>query len=128
MSTWTHVVGCMRIDAIDTSEGNEELVKAIFGPMCLFDDWNENSTIPRGEEGSLQYKLIKYQEGYPWLAIPIWGDLRNFTDVQEIINWWVLLQKNLVNEVHNSSIRDALLRVQVEDSVPVILEEIPRLD
>lgn len=119
MSTWTHVVGCIRIDGIphgfEDCDKVEDIEK-IFGPMCLYDAWNEESTLPRGSEGSLQYRIIEYYTGLPWLAVPIWGDLRDYDSVEEIKEWFNGILSKL-----DFRVRDAVLHVQVECEEPVIL-------
>lgn len=121
MSTWTHVVGCIRIDGTPSLGDSIEEVKKIIGPICLYDNWKEESTLPRGSEGSLQYGIIEYEKGLPWIAIPIWGDLRNFWDENFIKEWW----KNLLTKFDENSywIRDAVLKIQVEEKPCILLTE-----
>jgi hypothetical protein len=121
MSTWTHVVGSFRIDGMPgltgepyagdlNEEYNIESVKAKLGPMCLFHAWNEDSTLPRGSEGSLQYTVEEYGTGMPWVVVTVWGDLRDFhaEDIRHIKSWW----KHTLGKF--SMIRDAVLYVKCE--------------
>jgi len=123
MSQWTHVIGCIRVDGIPSLGDKIEDIEKILGPMCLWDSWDESSTLPRGTEGGLQYRLIEYDKGMCWLLIPIWGDLRDFgkSDVPEIIDWWIKTLK----EIKVERIRDAILEINVEgDEEPIILTEL----
>lgn len=116
MSTWTHVVGCIRIDGLPQfNRGGKATVEQLLGPICTFEKWNDESTLPRGSEGGLQYQIIEYDKGLPWLAIPIWGDLRDYDSAEPIKKWWdeTLAKFQIV--------RDGILRVAVEGQEPVIL-------
>ncbi len=115
MSTWTHVVGCIRVDGLPQLGSKLAAVQAALGPICTFDKWDDSSKLPRGSEGGLQYQIIEYATGLPWLAIPIWGDLRDFDSAAKIENWWEGLLKEL------SFIRDAVLSVQVSGKEAIIL-------
>ena len=119
MSVWTHVVGCMRIDGVPKiGLGPRRMeIETVFGPMCLFDNWNDDSTLPRGNEGGLQYQIIEYDKGLPWIAVPIWGDLRDFDDVEGIEHWW---EETLAKF---PTVRDAVLQVAVEGKTPVVFSK-----
>lgn len=126
MSQWTHVVGCIRIDGlpkIDPQTYTIENIKQILGPICLFGDWNENSTLPIGSEGSLQYEIIEYYSGLPWVVIPIWGDLRDFGpgDTPGIIEWW----KNILKQFETKKfiVRDAVFKLEPEGFPETLLTE-----
>jgi len=127
MSIWTRVVGNIRIDGLPSFGNNIEEIEKIIGPICLWNKWNEKSKLPRGSEGSLQYKIIEYEKGMPWLTVPIWGDLRDFyfEDVEKIKVWWFSLLKELNNEDELYSIRDAVLKIDSEDktTTTIILTE-----
>ena len=115
MSIWTHVVGCIRVDGLPGITSKLSDVKEAIGPMSTFENWNDESTIPSGSEGGLQYQIIEYQGGLPWLAIPIWGDLRDFDSPEEIATWWNELLPKL------RMVRDAVLHIRVEGREPIIL-------
>jgi hypothetical protein len=118
MSTWTHVVGCLRIDGLPKIDPKFSVnhIQRTLGPMCLFDDyWHDESTLPCGSEGSLQYKIIEYYTGLPWIAIAIWGDLRDYESEQPIEDWWNALLKKF------DFVRDGCLRIEVEKREPKIL-------
>ena len=98
MSQWTLVAGIIRIDSLDCEVKNvtvkdfKEKLKNIFGETC---NWNSSDkkikacTVPKGSEGSLQYKINKTGSdgSISWGEISIYGDLRNYEDVEEIFNW-----------------------------------------
>lgn len=117
MSTWTHVVGCIRVDGIAMLGCSVAELKNTLGPLCTFEDWNDESTLPRGSEGGMRYEIIEYDKGLPWVAIPVWGDLRDFgaDDVAEIEKWWAETLPRL------GMIRDAVLHIQTEGMEPKIL-------
>lgn len=123
MSKWTHVVGCIRIDGMPTIAPTHtvEAIQDVLGPMCLFDNWDDASVLPRGSEGSLQYQVIVYNTGLPWIAIPIWGDLSDYTDDVEIKKWFESILKKF-SDFSKGIIRDACLRVQVEGNEPILLQ------
>ena len=123
MSIWTHVVGAIRIDGLpqmietDTADS----ISKIIGPMCLWEDdnWDKKSTLPCGSEGSLQYKIIEHDKGLSWIIVPIWGDLRDYDDVNEIRQWW----NNLIDIALKDRVRQAVLQISVEGRSPVILQK-----
>jgi len=114
MSIWTHVIGCIRVDGIPDLGARIHTIEKILGPICTFDNWNDASILPRGSEGGLQYRIIEYHTGLPWIVIPVWGDLRDFDDVEKLREWWADILLKL------RWIRDAVLRVQVEGREPMI--------
>jgi len=120
MSQWTHVVGCIRVDGLPKiiEEHKIENIEKILGPMCLFDKWNDESTLPRGSEGSLQYQIIEYYHGMPWVVIPIWGDLRDFDNPKIIQSWW---NKTISKLDSTATIRDAVIYLEVEGEKSLIL-------
>lgn len=137
MSQWTHVGGVIRIDGIPSLAGlNQEQEKAeiqkMLGNTCSYDDdeskWDA-CNVPCGSEGSLQhsYSFVGHDDvGKGFIAsssltrsaIGIWGDLRDYDDEQEIINWFKgILAKFQPNHPENKglfSIREALLSIEVE--------------
>jgi hypothetical protein len=115
MSAWTHVVGCIRVDGISFLGVSVQKLEQVLGPICTFENWRDDSTLPRGSEGGLQYRVIEYDKGLPWVSIPIWGDLRDFDSADEIEKWWNETLPKL------GMIRDAVLHIQVEMQEPKIL-------
>lgn len=86
--------------------------------MCLWGDWNEDTKLPSGSEGSLQYELHEYGNGLPWLIITIWGDLRDF-DNENIIKEWFF---KTIKEI--GFIRDAVLKIEVEGKEPILIQNV----
>lgn len=119
MSEWTHVVGAIRVDGLPGLTANVKDIYKALGPTNLWDEDNENSTLPVGSEGSLSYSIKEYDKGLPWVIITIWGDLRDydFNDAEGIKVWWKeLLPKFLI-------VRDAILHVECEDGQHFILRK-----
>ena len=104
MSTWTRVVGNIQVDGLP-GMGNSTVAKLeeILGPIDTFYEPNEACTMPMGSEGSLQYRIIEYDSGLPWVTIPIWGDLRHFEDLEAIEKWFYEILAKL------QFVRDAVL-------------------
>lgn len=121
MSVWTHVIGCVRVEAFTPDESLEKVVKDILGPISRFGK-SVDTILPCGSEGSLQYKIVEYDKGMPWIIIPIWGDLRDYGsgDMIEFEMWW----NSLLNQLKGTGltwIRDAIIRVSPEDEDHVII-------
>lgn len=114
MSTWTHVVGNIRVDGIDCSDSAIEEIKNILGKPSLYEDWFDETTLPLGSEGSVQYKIEKYGDGLPWLSISVFGDLRDFDDGSIIEKWF----KETLEKLW---VRDAVLMYQTEGLEHVVL-------
>lgn len=123
MSVWSHVTGSIRLDSfeflVDINIHQEERIKKIIGPMCLFEDWNEESNLPRGSEGSIEYAVYSDPEEHSLAKynIVFWGDLRDFdsNDCKEIDAWF----KELVEEKFSIketllTVRDAVLKYSTE--------------
>ena len=118
MSIWTHVIGCIRLDGMPSLPeigGSKEDIIRILGPISTYENQQDISRLPRGSEGSLEYQIIEYNSGLPWLVIPIWGDLRDYDNITEIQDWW---KQTLASF---KIVRDAVLRVEVEKGPTIIL-------
>lgn len=118
MSQWTHVSGVLRLDGMPMLPKMTEMdVRQILGPMCLFDAWDESSTLPRGSEGSLQYNVLRAGNGMVLWTVPVWGDLRDYgyEDARELEPWLLNIAKNW------PLVRSAHLLVEVEGSPPYFL-------
>lgn len=115
MSIWTHVVGSIRVDGIPNISGSVDAIKETLGKICTFEKWEESTTLPCGSEGGLQYKVIEYDTGLPWITIPIWGDLRDYDDVEAIKKWWFETLEKL------GCIRDAVIHISVEGKESIVL-------
>lgn len=111
MSQWTHVCGCIRVDAIRGIIGDTpETLRIKLGKIVRFEDGNSESTMPCGSEGSIQYDIIVNpdKEDLAAYVVPIWGDLRDYSNVEGIKKWF--------NGVCDSigMIRDAVISIDVE--------------
>lgn len=137
MSQWTHVAGVIRIDGMPSLVGlNQEQERAeiqrMIGNTCgSYDDaskWDA-CNVPCGSEGSLQYGYSFYghdevvsgflaSSSLSRGAITIWGDLRDYDDENEIIEWFkgimAKFQPKHPENKGNFGIRDALLSIRVE--------------
>lgn len=114
MSIWTHVNGCIRIDGVPQLglKSDVQDVVDIMGNTCDWEDseeiW-EKCTVPKGSEGSIQYKILKVGDGMVLWTIPIWGDLRDYDNVKEIEDWFMGIIAN-----PDVWIRSAVLEIEVE--------------
>lgn len=119
MSTWTHVVGCIRLDGLPRllPEFTVGQIEDAIGPECRFDKWNDASTLPRGSEGSLQYRVIEYDTGALCVAVPFWGDLRDYGDLRELEIWFRTTLKKF------KLVRDAVMTAYVEGGKSIILTD-----
>ncbi len=119
MSQWTHVTGCIRVDGLPKIVPGFTIknIEKVLGPQCTFDDWRDDTNLPCGSEGGLQYRVIEYDDGLPWVVIPVWGDLRDYDNVNEIRQWW----KNTLAQF--KIVRAACLVVEVEYGERFVLTE-----
>ena len=113
MSQWTHVAGIIRIDALDFLEPDiEQELIASFGLTCDYEStikaWDE-CTAPLGSEGSVQHKIVHTgtENMLAWGLIYIWGDLRDYSNTQEIYDW-------IKNACKNFIIRSCSVKVDIE--------------
>ncbi len=109
MSTWTHVNVGIRFDGLPGMISSVAFAPDL-GNVCHYKDSEEvwgKCNIPCGSEGSLQFSRVEYGTGLPWLAVHIWGDLRDYSDVDEIITY--------LNRICNKMmIRDGIGIIEVE--------------
>lgn len=106
MSYWTNANGIIKLS------GDKKLVHELLGEMIVYEDYSKadewerlfnESIIPKGSEGSLQYFIfndnkgkIKYkfnENHYYDIKIAIWGNLRDVENSEEIEKWF----NNIVN-------------------------------
>ena len=102
MSTWTHVVGAFRVDGIPSMPG-------------CFKKPQLHIRAPEGSEGPLDYDMKVYGTGLTWLRVMVWGDLRDFDDEQEIVNW-------LDKVCAGCMLRDGIVTIGVEGKGRFIYE------
>ncbi len=103
MSQWTHVAGIIRIDSMVAvmdrggPDPTEKMLRERLGYTWDYDDLGnrvkdihiDNSHVPFGSEGSIQYDVAQTgsQSSLSWGHIVIWGDLRDFDDPNQIYDW-----------------------------------------
>ena len=108
MSTWTHVIGSIRFDGLLGMTPPPDC-----GIACSFEDDKEQwdkCNIPCGSEGSLT--ILTWQNPKPAMALytaTIFGDLRDYEDEQEIIEYFKRITAGKV-------VRQACLSFCVEGS------------
>lgn len=98
MSAWVHVAAIARIDYIPVLHGGAEIdFDKAFGKECLWDDGDfeyaaehEDEFLPMGSEGSLRKTVWvnPHKNHAAQYTVSIFGDLRDVTSGQWIINWF----------------------------------------
>lgn len=123
MSIWTHINGCIRIDGIPSiMDVSDNKMKEILGSTCEYESSGaerDACNVPCGSEGSMQYKLIGAGTGLILWTVPVWGDLRDYDDAQEVTDWF-----NRVTQKSGLIIRDAVLQINVEYQDPITLTHV----
>lgn len=141
MSDWLHVNGMLRVDGLPkvspTGYATVHIIQLI-GPMLLpYFNLLQNSertiiippsqgqyttnpkikcALPRGSEGSLQYRVIEYDTGLPWVSVPFWGDLRNVESDGDVVKWFTQLCCQIDGQW--GFIRDSVMLTQVNGGQP----------
>lgn len=122
MSQWTHINGCIRIDGIPAIEDISKAdVKKVFGNTCDYDSPDSQwhlCNVPCGSEGSLQYEILQVGDGMVLYTVPIWGDLRDYDDVEAIKKWFDKITSS------GLMIRSAVLQIHVEGKKPIVLSAV----
>jgi len=98
MSIWTHVNGNIRFDGIE------------YNNLPKVDDYDT----PRGSEGPLEYHYQIVGTGFVMANLTIWGDLRDYDDVEEIIDW-------IKNITKNALVRSGVIEINAENRDSKIL-------
>lgn len=104
MSVWSQVAGIIRIDGIQSLDGELDFDELI-GRECRWDDsmeiWDDQEKypekyLPMGSEGSLHKSIWinPDKSNLDAYTISIFGSLRDHTDVDDIIEWF----KNICNK------------------------------
>ena len=135
MSQWTHVAGIIRIDSMvavmnrGEPDPTEKMLRERLGYTWDFDDLSnrardthiDNSDVPFGSEGSVQYDIVQTgsQSSLSWGHIVIWGDLRDFDDPNKIYDW-LLNSLATINE-DGMGFRDVIVSIVVERSNQYII-------
>lgn len=87
MSFWTHVNGAIRFDYV----GDRKLIKKKdLGIISTFENWKEETDMPCGSEGSLEYRIIETNPPHNMArqTVVFWGDLRGFENDAELIAYF----------------------------------------
>lgn len=121
MSIWTHVAGCIRVDGFIDQSGSEdgkaeEKISSSMGKIINFADDDYTTIIPCGSEGSLKYKWLRneHTSAINIGQILIWGDLRDYSNVDEIEKWLTEIVANL--EKNHLYLRDGVVSVDAESN------------
>ena len=116
MSIWTHVAGIIRVDDIRFENPMPDF-EHILGKQISYEelDRDENTSLPCGSEGTLQYDIatnpdISSLDSY---TISIHGDLRDYDDIDEIVKWF----KDVISNVYA---RQAIIKIECEDGKSTI--------
>lgn len=111
MSRWTHVNGLIRVNAICSNFKNNEILEDI--QKCF------GTTIPCGSEGSLQYEFIELKEenSINCGVIAIHGDLREYWNKDEIVNWI----KIAISSSEIWWVRSLCIKIDIDDEKSIIL-------
>jgi len=91
MGIWTHVNGSIRIN------GHE------YNSLPVIDE----DKIPRGSNGPLEYHYQIVNNGFNLANLTIWGDLSNYDNIDEIVEWIKDITKG-------SLIRSGVFEISVE--------------
>ncbi len=120
MSVWTHVNGQIRLDKWD-----KEPKPPFLGKMAIFTvnthgeyarKMLSECEVPCGSEGSLRWEFHQDppSSSVCWGYISIDGDLRDYDNINEILEWL----KSSTAELH---IRQGILQIVIEGRGPQIL-------
>ncbi len=120
MSVWTHINGQIRLD-----NWNREPKQPDLGKMAIFTVNTQSEEarqmlseceVPHGSEGSLRWKFHQDppSNSVSWGYISIDGDLRDYDNVNEILEW-------IKTSTAELNIRQGILQVEIEGLNTLIL-------
>ena len=119
MSTWTHVIGGIRLDCFAFQKTDESKLKKIF-IQSTFYNWNKKCNMPCGSEGSIRYKIIRNEDEscLNVCQIALWGDLRDYDSdrIKKEFKIWLESVKNKLNK-EGFLIRQLILTAECEDGL-----------
>ena len=108
MSQWTHINAMVRFDGIP--EMKEPITKEELGVVSTWEE-GEETNIPCGSEGSLDYEIIdtaRGESGYAACrAVAFWGDLRDYDSADEILEYFTKI-------IQGKMIRSGVLEINIE--------------
>ena len=119
MSQWTHINAVIRFDVIRVlGMKMPDLGKTLnYEGDDDISDWeDEECTVPCGSEGSMRYQVWENPSpnsaaGYTAM---FWGDLRDYSDVEKIFNYFVKITSGQM-------IRSGLLEIEVEGNDDILI-------
>lgn len=97
MSIWTHVTGVIRLETglkLDDNDIENLIGKRILyrAPQELKDEYKQHPKkfMPKGSNGSLNFHVYNHENKYelPSCIISIFGDLEDYSNTDEIIEWF----------------------------------------
>lgn len=121
MSQWTHITGAIRVDGVVLHGNSSKMLEGLKGILGRTSTWESSheeciaTTVPCGSEGSLQYHIHEYGTGLPWAVVTVWGDLRDYSDVKAVTDWFDRVCTIL------PLIRQAILEIEVDGIETVVL-------
>lgn len=131
MSIWTHVAGVIRIDGlygITKEIDSETMLDRIVGKVLDFNDdfdrWRDadehtEEFMPRGSEGSLKRAIwtgpCKSTNANLRWTLSVFGDLRDYYDVNAVIEWFKTCCQKLNGDDQCIGIRNAVITVECDD-------------
>jgi len=120
MSQWTHVVAVICFDGIIGLTPDPDLGRTVSWDNEDEGAW-ERCDVPHGSEGSLNYTLREVGDGMPRFVATIWGDLRDYSDTDEI-------KAYLARIVAGQMIRSGIAEINVERGDTIVLACCPNDD
>ena len=110
MSQWTHINASIRFD---TLMGMGEPTREELGEPCYFENMEKcGDKLPYGSEGSLDYRIIQRTDCENCMAshaVVFFGDLRDYDDVEEIMEYFNNITKDKI-------IRSGIIEIEVESN------------
>lgn len=116
MSVWTHVNGSVRVDNIRGMLPEIDF-PANLGKIVRWGDEDYGTIVPCGSEGSLEYTIWKNPDKSHMASytITIFGDLRDYDDVREVVDW-------LNTSFSGMMIRSGIVEIDVEGRAKCIYQ------
>lgn len=119
MSQWTHVNAMIRIDGIKDMSIPPDL-----GCIVDFDNnvgmWGA-CDIPCGSEGSLHHSIDTVGEGLVLWNVYVWGDLRDYDNREEIMEY-------LNRIIKGQLVRSGVAEINVEYQETIVLHVVSPID
>lgn len=115
----THVCGCIRVNDPDPKKNSIpklDRIKDVLGRIVEIHDLDWDTDVPCGTDGSLHYEIMERRRRDLSIeyVIPIYGDLKDYTDVDEVENWFRGVCEYL-------PVRQATLIVEADNTEPRVI-------